>query len=105
MKQAYRVYGAPLAALLLGFAAAAQAGDVLTVQNLGGSVNVDRLGTRVSIKPGDQLSERDVVHVAEGGSLTLDFAGHGFIELGPGSELGVEKLPFASYAEDLKTIF
>lgn len=101
-----RVFG-QVAALLLGAVAAggAQAAGVLRVDNVSGQASVDRLGTRVLLKAGDTLSERDVVHVADGGSLALDFSGHGFVELGSGAELGVEKLPFASYADDLKTIF
>jgi len=95
-----------VAALLLGAAAAgAQAAGVLTVDNVSGQASVDRLGTRSELKPGDVLSERDVIHVADGGTVALDFSGHGFIELGAGAEVGVEKLPFASYADDLKTIF
>ncbi|HWY23373.1 MAG TPA: SPOR domain-containing protein [Nevskia sp.] len=91
---------------MLGTAAAGvQAAGVLTVDNVSGQVSVDRLGARSELKAGDALSERDVVHVADGGSLALNFSGHGFIELGSGTELGVEKLPFASYADDLKTIF
>ena len=95
-----------VAALLLSAAVStAWAGDVLTVDNVSGTASVDRLGTRSELKRGDQLSERDVVHVGAGGSLMLDFAGHGFIEVGPGAEIGIEKLPFATYADDLKTIF
>ena len=95
-----------VAALLLGAAvSAARAGDVLTVDSVAGVASVDRLGTHTNLKAGDQLSERDVVRVGAGGSLTLDFSGHGFVEVGPGAEFGIEKMPFASYADDLKTIF
>ncbi len=95
-----------VAALLLGAAvSAARAGDVLTVDSVAGEASVDRLGTHISLKAGDQLNERDVVRVGAGGSLTLDFSGHGFVEVGPGAEFGIEKMPFASYADDLKTIF
>ncbi len=101
-----RVYWQVAALLVLGAAAAgAQAAGVLTVDNVSGQASVDRLGAHTELKAGDALSERDVVHVADGGSLALNFSGHGFLELGSGAELGVEKLPFASYADDLKTIF
>lgn len=101
-----RVYWQVAALLLLGAAAAgAQAAGVLTVDSVSGQASVDRLGARTELRPGDALGERDVVHVADGGNLALNFSGHGFIELGPGAELGVEKLPFATYADDLKTIF
>lgn len=95
-----------VAALLFGTClSVAHAGDVLTVDSVNGAASVDRLGTRNSLKAGDQLAERDVVRVEPGGSLSLAFSGHGFVELGPGAELGIEKLPFASYADDLQTIF
>lgn len=101
-----KVYLQVAALLLFGaVAAGAQAAGVLTVDSLAGQASVDRLGNRIPLKPGDGLSERDVVHVGDGGNLSLNFSGHGFIELGPGAELGVEKLPFASYADELKTIF
>ncbi|HZR35732.1 MAG TPA: SPOR domain-containing protein [Nevskia sp.] len=95
-----------VAALLLGAAvSAAAAAGVLTVDNVSGHASVDRLGARSELKPGDSLNERDVIRVADGGSVSLNFSGHGFVEVGSGAELGVEKLPFASYADDLKTIF
>ena len=95
-----------LAALLLGATLCdAWAGDVLTVDAVNGSASVDRLGTHAELKAGDQLGERDVIRVEAGGSLSLAFSGHGFVELGPGAEVGIEKLPFASYADDLQTIF
>ena len=101
-----RAYLQVAALLVLGAASAGvQAAGVLTVDNVSGQASVDRLGARAELKAGDVLSERDVVHVADGGSLALNFSGHGFLELGSGAELGVEKLPFASYADDLKTIF
>jgi hypothetical protein len=94
------------ALLLLGAVGpAAWAADVLKVEGLSGTVSLDRLGQRQVLKVGDPLGERDVVRVGEGSSLSLNFADHGFVELGPGAELGIEKLPFASYADDLKAIF
>jgi len=93
------------APLLAAAAFAAQAGEVLTVDSVSGTASVDRLGTPSALKPGDRLSERDVVRVGADGTLSLNFAGHGFIEMGPGAEIGIEKLPFASYADDLQTIF
>ena len=102
IKRAFLQFAAPLLATAVF---AAQAGDVLTVDSVTGTASVDRLGTPSALKPGDRLSERDVVHVGPDGTLALNFAGHGFIEAGPGTEIGIEKLPFASYADDLQTIF
>ncbi|MDR3415356.1 MAG: hypothetical protein P4L83_04140, partial [Nevskia sp.] len=94
-------------ALLCGcLAAPVYAGDgVLSVGRVSGSASVNRLGSVEQVSPGDLLNERDVVQVGDDGQLELEFAGHGFVEIGPGAEVGIEKLPFASYSDDLKTIF
>lgn len=94
-----------LVLLLAAAAFAARAGAVLTVDSAAGAVGVDRLGTSLVLKPGDPLKERDLVKVGADGKLSLAFADHGFMELGPDSQIAIEKLPFASYADDLKTIF
>lgn len=90
---------------VLGAGAAAWGSEVLSVESAYGPTTVERLGTRVALNSGDRLAERDLVSVGGGGGLSLKFAGHGFVELGPNSEIAIEKLPFASYADDLQTIF
>jgi cell division septation protein DedD len=93
------------ALLLVGASCAAIAGPVLTVDSASGPVGAERLGTQLQLKSGDTLAERDLLKVGAGGRLTLILAGHGFMELGPGTEVAIEKLPFASYADDLQTMF
>ncbi len=80
------------------------ADSVLAVQAVGGSVTVEHLGVSTALKPGDRLKERDVIRTGLGGRLALRFARLGFFELGPDAEIGVEKLPFASYATDRNSI-
>lgn len=87
-------------------AVAARAEDaVLTVDTVSGVVNVQRDGKQLSLQLGDVLQEQDLIQTGASGHLTLRFARHGFVDIGPDSEAGVERLPFAAYAKDLKSIF
>lgn len=91
----------------LSLAAAAVAADdaVLTVDTVSGGVVVQRDGKQLSLHLGDALQEQDLIQTEAGGHLTLRFARHGFVDIGPSTEAGVERLPFAAYAKDLKSIF
>lgn len=91
----------------LSLAAAAMAADdaVLTVDTVSGNVVVQRDGKQLLLRLGDALQEQDLIQTEVGGHLTLRFARHGFIDIGPSTEAGVERLPFAAYAKDLKSIF
>lgn len=85
---------------------AARADDaVLTVDTVSGGVTVERDGKRVTPKVGEALQEQDLLVTQGNGRLTLRFARHGFLDVGPNTEAGVERLPFAAYAKDLKSIF
>ena len=92
-------------AVLLAAAATAHAGPVLSVDEVKAPAAVVRPGESSALTPGDVLRQGDVIQIGPGGHLRLRFAGHGFIELGPGTELALEQLPFASYAADLNTVF
>ena len=85
-------------------AAAAEADSVLKVDQVSGHASRDRIGTSSPLTAGEALAERDIVHVGAGSHVVLDIGSNGFFELGPGSELDIEKLPYASYAQDLGTI-
>lgn len=89
--------------LVLGAARADDA--VLTVDTVSGGVTVERDGKRMNPKVGDALQEQDLIVTQGSGRLTLRFARHGFLDVGPNTEAGVERLPFAAYAKDLKSIF
>lgn len=92
-------------ATLLAAAAARAEDSVLTVDTVAGSVAVERDGKRLALKVGDALQEQDLIVTQASGRLTLRFARHGFLDVGPNTEAGVERLPFAAYAKDLKSIF
>jgi hypothetical protein len=76
--------------------------DVLVVESVQ-QATLDREGQSRALVVGDVLQERDLLQVD--GRLSLRIARHGFIEIGSGSEVGIERLPFAPFAKDLKTIF
>lgn len=78
---------------------------VLTVDTVSGTVSVQRDGKQLPLQLGDALQEQDLIQTEAGGHLTLRFARHGFVDIGPNTEAGVERLPFAAYAKDLKSIF
>lgn len=78
---------------------------VLTVDTVTGGVAVERDGRSLNLRPGDALQEQDLIVTQASGRLTLRFARHGFLDVGPNTEAGVERLPFAAYAKDLKSIF
>lgn len=100
---AWRLALALSTVLVLGPARADDA--VLTVDTVSGGVTVERDGKRMNPKVGEALQEQDLIVTQGSGRLTLRFARHGFLDVGPNTEAGVERLPFAAYAKDLKSIF
>lgn len=94
-----------IASLVLSASTWANDESVLAVEQLGGVVAVQRDGQRLPLKVGDALQEQDLILTERSGRLTLRFARHGFLDIGPGAEIGVERMPFALYAKDLKSVF
>ena len=78
---------------------------VLMVDQVSGGAGVQRNGKRLSLTTGDVLQEQDTLLTTASGRITLRLGRHGFVEVGPQSEIGIERLPFAAYARDLKSIF
>lgn len=98
----------PLSRLLLLAAClwscAAGAAEMLTVEALSGKAIIEREGEKSALKVGDVLAERDRLTLADGATLALRLGRHGRMELGGGAQLVTEKLPFASYAADLRSV-
>lgn len=102
----------PLAVLLSFLAVSlslptAHAGDeaILLLDQASGVAGVQRNGKRIVLQPGDALQEQDLIVTDRSGRMTLRLGRHGFVEVGPNAEIGVERLPFAAFARDLKSIF
>ena len=89
--------------LALALPAAAHAA-LLSVDSAGGAASLSRGDAAAALKKSDELRENDTLKLGAGARLTLGIARHGFADLGPGAELALERLPFASYAADLRTV-
>lgn len=96
-----------LIALSIPLANTAQAAEeaILLIDQTSGVAGVQRNGKRLALQPGDTLQEQDLIVTDRSGRMTLRLGRHGFVEVGPNAEVGVERLPFATYARDLKSIF
>ncbi len=100
--------GAVLLCLLSSLPPLAQAAPdeaILFIEQSSGVAGVQRDGKRLALQPGDALQEQDLIVTERSGRVTLRLGRHGFVEVGPNAEVGVERLPFAAYARDLKSIF
>ncbi len=92
--------------LLLPLAAAAAVEDaILLIDQTSGVAGVQRDGKRLALPAGAALQEQDLIVTDRSGRMTLRLGRHGFVEVGPNAEVGIERLPFAAYARDLKSIF
>lgn len=78
---------------------------ILLIDQTSGVAGVQRNGKRLALQAGDALQEQDLIVTDRSGRMTLRLGRHGFVEVGPNAEVGVERLPFAAYARDLKSIF
>lgn len=96
-----------LAAALLLAAPVATAADeaILLIDQTVGVAAVQRDGKRLALSSGAALQEQDLIVTERSGRMTLRLGRHGFVEVGPNAEIGIERLPFAAYARDLKSIF
>lgn len=92
------------ASLLAGTAQAAQE-SLLILDQSSGVAAVQRNGKRLALNPEDAVQEQDRIVTDRTGRMKLNLARHGFIEVGANSEVGIERLPFATFARDLKSIF
>lgn len=100
--------GAAFLCLLSSLPPLAQAAPdeaILFIEQSSGVAGVQRDGKRLALQAGEALQEQDLIVTERSGRVTLRLGRHGFVEVGPNAEIGVERLPFAAYARDLKSIF
>lgn len=90
--------------LAAGFASTALYAQVLSVENLSGRAQLTRNEIAIALTLADPVVDQDRVQVANDARLTLKLGAHGFIDLGPGAELYIERLPYARFADDLRTV-
>lgn len=92
-----------LAAAIAAFDLSAQ---VLRVESVSGPVWVQEdSGVRCAAAPGQVLAQGQRVVTEDGANARLQLSRHGFLELGEGSILLLERLPHASFATDLRSVF
>lgn len=82
----------------------AASAQMLRLDSLQGSAELTRGGQHPPLTKETAIADDDVVKVGAGSKLSLLLGRHGILELGAGSELLVERVPFASYSDDLRTI-
>jgi len=68
-------------------------GATFEVESANGTVEAQRAGRWLLIKRGDQLTRSDVVRTAAGSTAVLRLAAGTQIELRPGVEIGLDRLP------------
>lgn len=78
---------------------------VLTVESAGPGTVRGKEGDRRTLSVETEFASGDRVSLDAGARARLDFARHGFLDLGPGSEVTFERLPFASYDNELRSVF
>jgi len=87
---------------LLPFAATAE--PIMVVQAMAGGADLYRMGAHLPLTIGEALGERDLIKVGLGGHVRLKLLGQDVFDIGPQTELGLEKLPSSTNADDQKTI-
>lgn len=90
--------------LALGALPPSASAQMLRLDQLQGSAELTRGDTHPPLNAATAIVADDQIKVGAGSKLSLLLGRHGILELGAGSELTVERLPFASYADDLRTI-
>lgn len=103
MKSAVACLAAVIAFALAPVAAHAQ-GQLLRIQELQGKAELQRGGRSQAAAEGGVLQADDTLVLGSGARAALKLGRHGLIELGPGSSVQIERLPFATYATDLRTV-
>ena len=78
--------------------------QLLAVERLSGTAQLTRNGLATTVTLAEPVVDQDFVKVGTDSQLTLRLGTHGFVDLGPGAELSIERLPYARFAEDLRTV-
>ncbi len=80
--------------------------QILTVETVRGAAELQlEGGTRQSLGDGQFLQAGNRIITPPQGRVRLAFARYGFIDIGPDSEVLIERIPHASFATDLRSVF
>lgn len=91
-----------LGLLAAGTAAAQQ--PMLVIDGLKGQASISRDNQTLVAADGGSLQAGDLLFTSAGASIELQLSRYGRLELGSGTQLMIEKLPFSSYASDRHTV-
>lgn len=91
------------AALLLVFTMTEAAASVLIARTVSETARQPLSGEPEILRFGVALQPQDRVITGLRGRADIDIDRHGFLEVGPTARLALERVPFASYARDLRT--
>lgn len=96
--KAGRAAGMLAAIVVLALAAAAAADEtaIAQIKTASGAVFVVRGGSRIPVKPGEPLYEKDVLQTDADGSIGITFTDNTILSLGPGSEAALAEYSFDS---------
>lgn len=90
-------------AVLLAFAVSEAAASVLLTRTVTETARQPLSAEPEILRFGVALQPQDRVITGLRGQVDIDIDRHGFLELGPSARLALERVPFASYARDLRT--
>jgi hypothetical protein len=100
-------YAAPVRALVfvaVGLNSASAVALVVVESAPDGAVRIVADGRELPVVPGMEVVQGDRLRVPPNGQLRLIFGRHGFLDLGSGTDMLMQRLPDSSYAEDLTTV-
>lgn len=85
-----------IAAVLLGFAAAAVASDAGQIKTASGTVHLERGGKKLPVKVGMPVQQSDTIVTGTDGSAGITFTDNSLLSVGPNTVLAIDKYAFDS---------
>jgi hypothetical protein len=85
-----------VAAILLGFTAAALAADVGEIKILKGAAHLERGNERLPLRVGMPVQETDKVVTGDDGTVGITFADNSLLSVGPNSVFAIDRYVFDS---------
>ena len=85
-----------IAAILLGFAAAAAAQEAGEIKTVSGTASVERGGKRLPATVGMAVRQSDILVTGADGALGVTFTDNTLLSVGPGSTLVIDRYAFDS---------
>ncbi len=91
-------------AVFLASTASTASAQLLKLDEIQGKAEIKRGNKSQAAASGQALQADDVLTLSRDARVALRLGRHGLLELGPNSEIQVMRVPFATYADDLRTV-